>query len=339
MNSESFAKYLREHRIPIRAMLQLTYRCNFRCLHCYETPLKNSTERNPTVEEWIRILQVLRKNGCMFLSFTGGEILSVSSFSEIYESAYDMGFKISLVTNGSLISPEIINLLSNKKPEKVHITLYGMSESTYMTFCGNKNALHKVLDNIRFLRKAEINTIVMYLTNTVNWRELVDAYSFALANGCKFYQFYRFRACTNGDCAPQSFQLNPETLVSIQPEKEYEILKSKTLSNMQQWKEGYKRCNAGLTSLMIDPNGKAFLCDSVPGKRYDLLHYDFSVVWEKLYTQRKRYIEVPSACSRCENRELCGICAPTLLTEYGDPNKVPTRECVYAAALRKEFGG
>ncbi len=338
MNSESFENYLRDHRIPVRAMIQLTYKCNFRCVHCYETPLKDVEERKLSVEDWVRILHMLRENGCMFLSFTGGEIFVVPSFAKIYEAAYDMGFKISLVTNGSLISPEIITLLSNKKPEKVHITLYGMSESTYENFCRNKNALHKVLNNIRTLRTANVNTIVMYLTNTINWKELGDAYSFALENGCKFHQFYRFRAYVDGDCSPQNYQLDPKSLVAIQPERELKILKDKTLMDKRQWKEGYKRCNAGLTSIMVDPCGKAFLCDSVPGERYDLLHCEFSEVWEKLYTQRKKYIEIPSTCSTCENRELCGVCAPTLLTEYGGACKIPARECSYAAALRKELG-
>ena len=334
MNSDKFINHLRARRIPVRAMIQLTYKCNFRCVHCYETPLKGVKEESPSLDEWAQILKVLREHGCMFLTFTGGEIFTIPFFMELYEYAYDLGFKISLVSNGSLITSQVITLFESKKPEKVYISLYGMSDNTYTTFCQAKGSYDKVISNITQLRSSNINTVIMYLTNILNWKELNSAYDFAHDQHCQFYQFYRFRACVDGDCSPQAYQLDAKTLVAIQPKDELEILYNKTISDKHQWLEGYKWCNAGLTSIMVDPQGRAFLCDSVAAKRFPILQHDFDEIWKNLYAQRKQYIEVPSACSECGNRELCGVCAPTLVTEHGGCSIIPTRECTYAADLR-----
>ena len=334
MNQVEFIDYLREKRIPVRAMVQLTYSCNFRCIHCYETPLKELQNPSLGLYEWTQILKTLREHGCMFLSFTGGEVFTVPLFSELYEIAYDLGFKISIISNGSILPYQMLEILSKKKPEKIHISLYGMSDNTYTNFCKTANGYQRVKRNILALRAARINTIIMYLTNKMNAHELKDAREFARDNGCGFYQFYRFRAFVNGDCTPQDLQLDPHTLVSLQTPEELNIIHEKEIKNRNQWSNGYKWCNAGLTSIMIDPFGKAFLCDSVPAERFSLLQCDFDDVWKKIYIQRKKYIEISSVCGKCDNREKCGLCAPTLLTEYGDCGVVPCRECQYSEELR-----
>lgn len=339
MESINFERYLLNRRVPIRAMIQLTYNCNFRCLHCYETPLKNNMKKEAVLDEWKQILKKLRDKGCMFLAFTGGEVLTVPYWCEIYEYAYDLGLKITIATNGSLITPDIIDLFSRKKPEQVHITVYGMSEETYAAFCQKSAMFNRVMNNIYELRRADISTVVMYLTNSANWKELNEAYLFAKSNGCEFYQFYRMRAYVNGDCSPHNYQLDPKNLVSVQPSEELSILKYKAMEDKHQWTKGYKMCNAGLTCITIDPYGKAFLCDSIPAERFSLIEMEFNDAWSELYKQRKQFIEIASACSECDNRELCGVCAPTLLMEYGDCQKKPERECKYSLQLRKVLGG
>lgn len=339
MRSEDFESYLCKNRIPIHATIQLTYHCNFRCVHCYETPLKDNRNKELSFEDWKRILHVLHDNGCLFLAFTGGEILTVPFWNDIYKFAYDLGFKITITTNGSLITPEIIDMFSRKKPEQVHISLYGMSESTYSCFCRKSGVFPIVTNNILALRESDINTVIMFLTNTINFNDLNGAIAFAKKSGCMFYQFYHMRSYVDGNCSPKKYRLDPEKLVAIQPLDELSILKYKVLEDKQQWTAGYKSCNAGLTSITIDPYGNAFLCDSIPGERYNLLDTEFKEAWSNLYAQRKKYIEIPSVCSACEKRELCGLCAPTLLMEYGSCQKRPSRECSYSATLRNALGG
>ena len=63
--------HARERKIPSRVMFELTYRCNFRCLHCYLSPDK---KKELGTEEVFSILCQLKDAGTFHIGFTGGEI-------------------------------------------------------------------------------------------------------------------------------------------------------------------------------------------------------------------------------------------------------------------------
>ena len=67
-------------------------------------------------------------------------------FCDIWERIYKQGFLITLYTNASLITPEIMETLAKYPPHKIGVTLYGASEETYKAVCGNGAAFYNALD-------------------------------------------------------------------------------------------------------------------------------------------------------------------------------------------------
>src|SRR5713101_832116 len=70
-----------ERCIPLNVTLEITLRCNLRCVHCYNfdrdlpyLPLKKREEELSDVEI-LRILDQVRDEGCLYLALTGGEAL------------------------------------------------------------------------------------------------------------------------------------------------------------------------------------------------------------------------------------------------------------------------
>lgn len=201
-------------------------------------------------------------------------------------------------------------------------------------------AFFRYLDDVEYngillLRKNDINVVITYIVNTKNVQDFNDAYEFAKSNGCGFYEYYQIRAYLDGDNLPKRLQLAPEDIIRIQPQEELKILYQKLNINKYDRSKSYTSCNAGLTCFTIDPEGNAFLCDNISAEKFSLKNNDFDYIWDQLYLQRKEYVERPSICSDCENSVHCGLCAPTLLTEYGEYFKKPTEECEYNAKLRK----
>lgn len=335
MIKQDFYEYLYLKRIPVRAIIQLTYHCNFRCVHCYETPL-NRNGPLLSLDEWKKILDLLRNAGCLYVTFTGGEIFSIPYFKELYEYAYMLGFQISLITNGSLIKESDVQFLCDWRSENINISLYGMTEETYEKFCKADGAYSKVINNILLLKSKGLHVTILYLTNKLNLHELEVAYKFACKNGCLFYQYYRFRSYINGDCFPKSLQVAPFELISAQPPKLLEVLCYKTLEQKTRWENGFYQCNAGITNLTVDPHGQALLCDNVPAKRYSLIDYSFDYIWNELLEQRKKYIEVKTICSTCERNSMCGLCAPNLMKEYGGYFCKPNQECSFNQHMIEE---
>ena len=117
--------YNKKEHHPFRGQIELTYRCNLNCIHCY---CKGIEDKELTTEEWKKILDVLQKEGCLHLCFTGGEPLIRDDFLEIYSYAKTKGFIITLFTNGQALTAKIINYLVKSPPMAIEITLNGITQ-------------------------------------------------------------------------------------------------------------------------------------------------------------------------------------------------------------------
>jgi len=91
-----------EHGVPLNAHLDLTYRCNERCEHCY---LDHSDRGELTSDEAFSILDQLAAAGVLFLTISGGEIFLRRDLFEILEHARDSAFCVRLKSNGVMIGP------------------------------------------------------------------------------------------------------------------------------------------------------------------------------------------------------------------------------------------
>ena len=49
--SKKINETARTKRIPLHAMLELTYRCNFRCIHCYISDQQKKAKPEEIVEQ------------------------------------------------------------------------------------------------------------------------------------------------------------------------------------------------------------------------------------------------------------------------------------------------
>ena len=149
-----------QRRIPISGTFEITSRCNLNCKMCYihMTPQEQSYFGHElSAAEWIHLGRQAVKEGMIYLLLTGGEPLLRPDFCEIYRELSKMGLLITVNTNGTLLTQEIVRCFKQWRPEKVNITLYGMSENSYQTVCGNGQSYTAVLSAIRELKEAGIN--------------------------------------------------------------------------------------------------------------------------------------------------------------------------------------
>ena len=86
--------------VPLGVQLDVTYRCNERCVHCY---LDHDDHGEMTTAEIIDVLDQMAAAGVFFLTFSGGEILMRRDFFEILEYARELMFCVKLKTNALMI--------------------------------------------------------------------------------------------------------------------------------------------------------------------------------------------------------------------------------------------
>ncbi|MGD2024019.1 MAG: radical SAM protein, partial [Desulfobacterales bacterium] len=141
-------------RVPLTGTIELTRRCNNSCVHCCNNlPLHDQSARQNEMStaEHFRILDEIAAAGCLWILFTGGEILARKDFLDIYTYAKQQGFLITLFTNGILITPDIADYLVELPPFYIEITLYGHSRQTYEKVTGIPGSYDRCMRGIRLL--------------------------------------------------------------------------------------------------------------------------------------------------------------------------------------------
>lgn len=96
---------------PISVNLAVTLKCNYNCRFCFGK-FKTLNEKIDT-SRILDIPQLLSDAGCQKLTFEGGEPLLSPKILELVYNAKESGMTTSLITNGSLLTFEILEKLSN----------------------------------------------------------------------------------------------------------------------------------------------------------------------------------------------------------------------------------
>src|SRR5215813_11409639 len=86
--------------VPLSAHLDVTYRCNERCVHCY---LDHEDHGEMSLAEITDLLDQLADAGVFFLTISGGEIFLRPDLFDIIKHARKRWFAVKIKTNGILI--------------------------------------------------------------------------------------------------------------------------------------------------------------------------------------------------------------------------------------------
>jgi MoaA/NifB/PqqE/SkfB family radical SAM enzyme len=156
---------------------ELTNHCNLKCVHCY---LADDPRRELTTLEIKGIIDQLFDLGCMFITLTGGEPLLRRDFAEIYAYAHDKGFILGVYTNGTRITPAIIEMFLKRPPHKVEITLNGITPETFEKVTAIKGSFEQCMDGIEQLHQAGIRLFLKTNGMTLNAHEVHKIKEFAL---------------------------------------------------------------------------------------------------------------------------------------------------------------
>src|SRR3984885_13714730 len=107
--------------IPLSVQVDLTYRCNERCVHCY---LDHEDHGEMTTAEITDLFDQLAEAGVLFLALSGGEILMRKDFFEILEHARALRFCVKLKTNAVMIREREAERIRALGVHAVQISIY-----------------------------------------------------------------------------------------------------------------------------------------------------------------------------------------------------------------------
>ncbi len=156
---------------------ECTLRCNLNCRHCGSScgPERVSKEELSTeeIKNAFRTVAEDFNPKKITIAVTGGEPLLRKDIFEVMRYASELGFSWGMVTNGTLITPEIVNQMRKAKISTVSVSLDGL-ENSHNWLRKNKSAFKRTVDGIKLLVSSKsFNAIeIISCINQVNFEEL-----------------------------------------------------------------------------------------------------------------------------------------------------------------------
>ncbi len=129
----------------------MSRRCNLRCLHCYTDSENRCYPGELTVAEGVRMLDDLAAFQIPALLLSGGEPRMHPDFFELAQHAKTRGLRLTLSTNGTLITPDMAQRIVALGPTYVGISFDGL-HIVNDRFRGMDHAFRKALEGLMRLK-------------------------------------------------------------------------------------------------------------------------------------------------------------------------------------------
>ena len=107
-------------------VMNLTRRCNLKCLHCYSDSDGQRAPGELTTREITEVLDDLADYGVKHVLFSGGEPLTRGDIFELARHASDRKLRVTLSTNGTLITPKIARKIAEAGFSYVGVSFDGL---------------------------------------------------------------------------------------------------------------------------------------------------------------------------------------------------------------------
>jgi radical SAM protein with 4Fe4S-binding SPASM domain len=130
---------------PISVELSLTNRCNYNCLWCSDRALRKRLNGDIDFDVVKRLFEDLKNGGTKGIVIEGGgEPTLHEHFNDVVDLAYDLGFGVGLITNGS----RSLNKRILKKLEWIRVSLDASNPEEHRTLKG-KDGFEDVMSNVK----------------------------------------------------------------------------------------------------------------------------------------------------------------------------------------------
>ena len=320
--TKSLESYCAQRHRLFSLMIELTYRCPERCVHCYIDDFCPSQANDElTLDELKNILKQARAMGCIKILLTGGEVLMRPDLCDIVEYATALGLIVDVYTTGLGLTDEIFDRLCAAKVNSVSFSLYGGTADVHDRITGVRGSFDKTLKAMLMFRSAGVCTFIKGVAIRQNFDALDGLYRLArrlklrisisprIISGhrSKRAEDYRLSA----DQYRQFFELearyDEHDFFEPQPQSREEVMDSAP-------------CSAGRNGLSLNPYGEARACSRMKNFLGSLRAESLEKIWER--AGKQKYLEhftLRELTPRCPTCKYVGHCQPCVaeLSERG----------------------
>ncbi len=155
----------------------MTKRCNLSCVHCYADAGRGIYQGELTDKEARIMLEDLARFGVPALLLSGGEPLTHPHFFQLARTANDLGLRLTISTNGTLISEEKAEAIKKIGITYVGISFDGLGQINDL-FRGQKGAFEAALKGLRSLKAVGQKVGLRFTLTQRNYAALNQIFEF-----------------------------------------------------------------------------------------------------------------------------------------------------------------
>lgn len=306
---------------PTVASVEITNKCNIRCMHCYGN-YGNIKNEVMSLDQVKTLLNDLKNMGVQIVELTGGELTTHPNIKEILLHAIDLKFdQISFLTNGVALSSEIIDIIiKNKTKIFIQIDLHSLDDNYLTWFTKVPNTLDIVKNNIIKLAESDVKMRIATIITHKNLNEIEHIANWVHGLGIKHYGISPVISLGRAVNSDTDLFLNEGDLQNLEKilggiSNKY----GKFLSIIEGDRPKNRNCGCLTSHAVISSNGEIKICTMD-----NLEYYNSSIgnVFKKnikdIYDDNAEYVNTffnmnaPQAnsleCKECENKNYCSSC-------------------------------
>lgn len=347
---DSLEKQLRRKanlmRTPISATFELLPLCNMNCRMCYVRMSREEMEAQGSIkpmEWWLALAEDMKKAGVLFLLLTGGEPFLYPDFITLYRRLAEMGFIISINTNGLLLNEEIADVLAEVRPRQLNVSLYGSSDAIYEQLCGEKQGFTKLCRSLTLLDERKLTYRFNVALTPYNCDDMMHMLQFAMdrniTSAIADYIFLPERRTVTEEFLKQQrlpakvaaqysiqidkFQKTKEELQQFVDQMLLKVEKNRCIQD--DFVTGF-HCSGGRSAFWINWKGEMLPCGMLNVPSADVNELGMEAAWKQI-SDIIRETELSRECFYCDKRDICGSCGAIAYAETGSFDGTPTYRC------------
>jgi radical SAM protein with 4Fe4S-binding SPASM domain len=315
--------------VPFNVHLDVTYRCNERCVHCY---LDHDDHGEMTLKEIEALLDQLAEAGVFFLTLSGGEVLMRMDFFDILRYARKLMFNVKVKTNAFMIREKEADLFRELGVQAIQISIYSHRAEVHDGITKLPGSLKRSVAAIRLLKSRGLNVTMANVLMRQNLNDYAGVKALAGELGVQVMTDPTITPKMDGDRSILSIGLRSAQLDRV-------FRDADLVGNVDEFcapppaadkaiLDGLP-CSAGHSYCYISPYGDVYPCVQFPLPCGNVRKQEFLDIWrQSMQLNEVRSIrarDLPT-CSSCSHVGGCSRC-PGLAYMEGNMRGPSSLDC------------
>jgi heme b synthase len=323
---------------------ELTRSCNLACVHCRAAAQDRPYEGELSLAECRKVMDEIAEVAKPIIILTGGEPLLRSDVFDIARYGHAMGFRMTLATNGTLLTSEIVREMIESGIERISVSLDGANASSHDSFRKVPGAFEAALRGIALAREAKLDFQINTTITHENIDEFPGIHELAVSLGAVAHHIFMLVPMGRGkDLAQKSISSEryEETLHWFYEQRDkaplqlkatcaphyYRIMRQRAKSEGREINfETFgldavtRGCLGGSGFVFVSHVGQVQPCGYLEVACGDLREKSFKEIWNDspIFHDLRDLKRYGGKCGKCEFIRVCGGCRARAYESAGD---------------------